>query len=87
MPKGGLFGTWWSSNSTTQAGLKFAGEAVTIVALGGSITAGQGVSVAKDAYIPRLFDWIQSTFPYAQHRYPFKQEIVLAVSACCDIAE
>lgn len=36
-----------------------AGEPVTIVALGGSITAGQGVVVAQDSYVSRLFRWVQ----------------------------
>ena len=37
-----------------------AGEAVTMVALGGSITAGQGVSVPADAYIARFYAWVQA---------------------------
>lgn len=36
-----------------------AGEAVTMVALGGSITAGQGVTVAEDSYVARLYAWVQ----------------------------
>lgn len=40
-----------------------------MVALGGSITAGQGVTVPKDAYISRIYDWISSTFPHKQHKY------------------
>lgn len=30
-----------------------------MVALGGSITAGQGVTVAKDNYVERLYRWVQ----------------------------
>lgn len=30
-----------------------------MVALGGSITAGQGVSVANDSYVSRLYSWVQ----------------------------
>ena len=32
---------------------------MTMVALGGSITAGQGVSVAEDGYIARLYHWVK----------------------------
>ena len=35
------------------------GEPVTMVALGGSITAGQGVVERQDGYINRLYRWIQ----------------------------
>lgn len=49
-----------------------AGEPVTMVTLGGSISAGQGVSVSGDAYIPRVYDWIQTVFPNKKHRWlPF----------------
>ena len=37
-----------------------AGEPVTMVVLGGSITAGQGVTVANDSYVARLYSWIQA---------------------------
>ena len=30
-----------------------------MVALGGSITAGQGVTVARDNYVERLYRWVQ----------------------------
>ena len=30
-----------------------------MVALGGSITAGQGVTMAKDSYVERLYRWVQ----------------------------
>ena len=30
-----------------------------MVALGGSITAGQGVTMAKDNYVERLYRWVQ----------------------------
>ncbi|BDA43799.1 hypothetical protein COCOBI_04-8160 [Coccomyxa sp. Obi] len=45
------------------------GEPVTMVTLGGSITAGQGVSMSGDAYIPRIYDWIQTVFPNKKHRF------------------
>ena len=32
---------------------------MTMVALGGSITAGQGVTVTKDNYVERLYRWVQ----------------------------
>ena len=32
---------------------------MTMVALGGSITAGQGVTVAQDNYVNRLYRWVQ----------------------------
>ena len=41
-----------------------AGEAVTMVALGGSITAGQGVSVPADGYIARFYAWVQARCPH-----------------------
>ncbi|CAL5221891.1 g4156 [Coccomyxa viridis] len=44
------------------------GDAVTMVALGGSITAGQGVTMARDNYVERLYRWVQATFPNDQHR-------------------
>jgi hypothetical protein len=31
-----------------------------MVALGGSITAGHGVTVANDSYVTRLYSWIQA---------------------------
>ena len=40
-----------------------AGEPVTIVALGGSITAGQGVTVPADGYIARFYAWVQARSP------------------------
>ncbi|CAL8468221.1 g7760 [Coccomyxa elongata] len=45
------------------------GDPVTMVTLGGSISAGQGVSVPGDAYIPRVYDWIQTVFPNKKHRF------------------
>ena len=32
-----------------------------MVALGGSITAGQGVTITKDNYVERLYRWVQVT--------------------------
>ena len=40
-----------------------------MVTLGGSISAGQGVSVSGNAYIPRIYDWIQAVFPNKKHRW------------------
>ena len=40
--------------------LLLTGEPVTMVALGGSITAGQGVVERQDGYISRLYRWIQA---------------------------
>lgn len=34
-----------------------------MVALGGSITAGQGVTVAQDSYVNRLFRWVEVCCP------------------------
>lgn len=40
-----------------------AGKPVTLVALGGSITSGQGVTVLNDTYVGRLFSWVQVQLP------------------------
>eukprot|EP00887_Chlorella_sp_A99_P003010 scaffold9.g3010.t1 len=46
-----------------------AGEPVTIVAIGGSVTAGAGVgNNLQWAYVSRFLSWINSTFPHPQHR-------------------
>ncbi|EIE19265.1 hypothetical protein COCSUDRAFT_58561 [Coccomyxa subellipsoidea C-169] len=45
------------------------GEPVTMVTLGGSISAGQGVTVSSDAYIPRIYEWVSSVFPHKNHRF------------------
>lgn len=40
-----------------------------MVSLGGSITAGQGVTVPGDAYIPRIYEWVRIAFPHKDHRW------------------
>ena len=40
-----------------------------MVTLGGSISAGQGVTVSSDAYIPRIYEWVSSVFPHKNHRW------------------
>lgn len=44
-----------------------AGEALTVVALGGSISAGHGVHDPGNGWVSRVFTWLQETFPSAKH--------------------
>ena len=50
-----------------QCRLLVTGEPVTMVALGGSITAGQGVVERQDGYISRLYRWVQVCLHLSSH--------------------
>lgn len=43
------------------------GEAITAVALGGSVSAGHGVIDPGNGWVARIFRWIEDTFPAAKH--------------------
>lgn len=40
---------------------------MTVVALGGSVTAGSGVWRQENSWASRVFHWIQATFPNKDH--------------------
>ena len=44
------------------------GSAITVVALGGSISAGHGVVDPGNGWVSRVFSWIEDTFPGPKHR-------------------
>lgn len=46
----------------------FAGEPITAVALGGSISAGHGVKDPGNGWVARIFTWISETFPNTEHK-------------------
>ena len=45
-----------------------AGQPITAVLLGGSITAGTGLTRLENSWGSQFFHWIQTTFPHPQHR-------------------
>lgn len=45
----------------------FAGKPITVVALGGSISAGHGVADPENGWTSRVFKWLEQTFPNAGH--------------------
>lgn len=45
------------------------GEAIKVVALGGSVTLGHGPKELNASYVYRFFDWINHTFPNPQHEF------------------
>lgn len=45
-----------------------AGKGVTVVALGGSVSAGHGLEDPANGWISRVFAWLETTFPTARHR-------------------
>ena len=45
-----------------------AGQPVTKVVLGGSVTAGVGVIDQRNSWVARLFEWISTTFPHVHHK-------------------
>ena len=46
-----------------------AGQPVKVVALGGSVTKNHGPKREENAYLPRLFAWINETFPHPDHQF------------------
>ena len=46
-----------------------AGEAVKIAALGGSVTVGHNVENKQTAWLYRVFDWVNTTFPHPDHEF------------------
>eukprot|EP00884_Botryococcus_braunii_P022667 jgi/Botrbrau1/9084/Bobra.178_2s0016.1 len=46
-------------------------QPISVVALGGSITNGGETFVTRmeDSFVGRLFSWLNSTFPHAEHRF------------------
>ena len=47
-----------------------AGEGVSVLVIGGSVSAGAGQprNDPQRAWVPRLFQWIRQTFPHGRHR-------------------
>jgi len=45
-----------------------AGQPIKMVALGGSVTKNHGPIRKENAYLPRLFAWINETFPHPDHQ-------------------
>ena len=57
-----------SGNSLRRLAKKLlSGRPITIVAIGGSVTAGGGTDPAGVSYIARFFSYINATFPHAGH--------------------
>ena len=50
-------------------GLTSVGEPVKIAALGGSVTVGHNVQNKQTAWLYRVFDWINTTFPHPEHQF------------------
>ena len=46
-----------------------AGQPVSVVAMGGSITCGGNTRSEDEHWSYRVFQWINSTFPHANHTY------------------
>ena len=46
-----------------------AGQPITMVALGGSVTSGTGTFKLENTWVHRVFSWVQRVFPHEQHRY------------------
>lgn len=44
-------------------------EAVKVAAIGGSVTVGHNVEVKETAWLYRVFDWINTTFPNPNHQF------------------
>ena len=40
---------------------------MTIVALGGSVSAGHGVRDPDNSWVSRVFSWVKDTFPHRKH--------------------
>ena len=56
------------SVDTKSVSTRFAGQPITAVLLGGSITAGTGLTALENSWGSRFFHWVQATFPHQQHR-------------------
>ena len=57
-----------SDNQGKSVSTGFAGQPITAVLLGGSITAGTGLTRLENSWGSRFFHWVQTTFPHQQHR-------------------
>lgn len=45
-----------------------AGQPITMVALGGSVTSGTGTFKLENTWVHRVFSWVQRVFPHDKHR-------------------
>ena len=49
--------------------MQCAGQPVTFAVVGGSISAGVGPIAANNSYVSRVFNWVNTTFPHAEHQF------------------